>query len=164
MIRTIHRWAAAAAAAAAGLAVATASLAPAAAGAANAPGVAVQSGGVSVDEFAELNRRASDYQLKLILAAKHSGAYLADVDIVVRALPARTVVLEHRSQGPLVLAQLPPGRYEVTATYGPVRPGTPTSHTRIVTVPPSRSLAQMVMYFDTGDEVSPNSPAEFSTR
>jgi len=161
MSKPIHRWAAAAAA---GFTVATASLAPAAASAANAPGVSVQSGGVSVDEFAELNRRASDYQLKLILAARHSGAYLADVDVVVRSLPSRTVVLEHRSEGPLVLAQLPPGRYEVTATYGQVLPGAPASQTRIVTVPPSRSLAQMVMYFDTGDDLSPRSPPEFSTR
>lgn len=161
MIHRLHRWAAAAAT---GLAFATLAVAPGGAQAANAPGVTVRSGGVSVDEFAELNRRASDYQLKLVLAAKHSGAYLADVDVVVRSLPSRTVVLEHRSEGPLVLAELPAGRYEVTASYGPVRAGAPTTQTRIVTVPASRGLAQMVMYFDTGDDLSPRSPPEFSTR
>lgn len=127
------------------------------------PAVPVRSGGVSVDEFAELNRHASDYSLKLVLAAKRSGAYLADVDVVVRSLPSRQVVLEHRSEGPLVLAALPAGRYEVTASYGRVLPGAPTVNTRVVTIPRS-GLAQMVMYFDTGDEVSANSPPEFSTR
>lgn len=154
----LHRWAATAAA---GL-----TLAGAAAAAnlpANPPAVSVRSGGVSVDEFADLNRQASNYSLKLILAAKRSGAYLADVDVVVRALPSRQVVLEHRSEGPLVLATLPPGRYEVVASYGQVLPGAPTTNTRIVTISPS-ALAQMVMYFDTGDEVSANSPAEFSVR
>lgn len=156
MTRPLHRWAAATAA---GLTFAGAAFA------ANPPPVpvAVRSGGVSVDEFAELNRRASDFSLKLILAAKRTGAYLADVDVVVRALPSRNVVFEHRSEGPLVLAALPPGRYEVTATYGQVLPGAPTTNTRIVTIAPS-GLAQMVMYFDTGDEVSSNSPREFSTR
>jgi hypothetical protein len=154
MRRPLQRWAAAAAA---GITFASAALA------ADLPAVPVRSGGASVDEFAELNRHAADYSLKLILAAKRSGAYLADVDVVVRSLPSRNVVLEHRSEGPLVLAALPPGRYEVTARYGRVLPGAPTSHTRIVTVSRS-SLTQMVMYFDTGDEVSANSPPEFSTR
>lgn len=159
MNQTLHRWAVAAAA---GITFATATATATAA--INAPGVVVRSGGTDVDEFAELNRQAADYQLKLILAAKHSGAYLADVDVVVRALPSREIVLEHRSEGPLVLAQLPPGRYEVTATYGQVLPGAPNRLTRTVTVPASRSLAQMVLYFDTGDELSPRSPPEYSTR
>lgn len=159
MNQTLHRWAVAAAA---GITFATATATATAA--INAPGVVVRSGGTDVDEFAELNRQASDYQLKLILAAKHSGAYLADVDVVVRALPSREVVLEHRSEGPLVLAQLPPGRYEVTATYGQVLPGASNRLTRTVTVPASGSLAQMVMYFDTGDDLSPRSPPEYSTR
>jgi hypothetical protein len=125
--------------------------------------VPVRSGGASLDEFAELNRQAGEYSLKLILAAKRTGAYLADVDVVVRSLPSREVVLEHRSEGPLVLAALPPGRYEVSASYGQVLPGAPTTNTRIVTISPT-GLAQMVMYFDTGDQVSSNSPPEFSTR
>lgn len=132
MIQSIQRRAAAAAT---GFTVATVAIAPGAAHAVNTPGVTVHGGGVSVDEFAELNRRASDYQLKLVLAAKHSGAYLADVDVVVRSLPSRTVVLEHRSEGPLVLAELPTGRYEVTASCGQVRPGASTTHTRVAACP-----------------------------
>ncbi|MFO1288956.1 MAG: hypothetical protein U1F49_22030 [Rubrivivax sp.] len=115
--------------------------------------VSVRSGGVSTEDFAALDSHASDYALKMIFAAKHSGAYLADVDVVVRSLPRREVVLEHRTEGPLLLATLPPGRYEVEASYGQVLPGAPTRQVRQVTIS-AKSLAQMVMYFDTGDEVS----------
>ena len=115
----------------------------------------MRSGGVSSDEYAALSSQAADYSLKLILAAKHTGAYLADVDVVVRSLPSREVVLEHRTEGPLLLATLPPGRYEITATYGQVTPGTPTTQTRIVNIN-GAGLAQMVMYFDTGDKLSPD--------
>lgn len=145
--RPLQRWAAATAA----------SLALASAAALAAPpaslDVSVRSGGVSTEDFAALNSRASDYALKMIFAAKHSGAYLADVDVVVRSLPRREVVLEHRTEGPLLLAKLPPGRYEVVASYGQVLPGAPTRQVRQVTIAP-KSLAQMVVYFDTGDEVS----------
>ena len=146
--KPLHRWAAATAA----------SLALASAAALAAPpttnlDVSVRSGGVSTEDFAALNSQASDYALKMIFAAKHSGAYLADVDVVVRSLPGREVVVEHRTEGPLLLATLPPGRYEIVASYGQVLPGAPTRQVRQVTISPS-SLAQMVMYFDTGDEVS----------
>jgi len=161
MIKPIQRWALLTAA---GLAVtATAAIAANGNGLPAGQDTAVISGGASIDDFADLNRQAGDYQLKLILAAKRSGAYLADVDVVVRSLPSREVVLEHRSQGPLVLAQLAPGRYEVTASYGDVLPGAATRNVRTFTVPASRNLAQMVMYFDTGDEVNPNSPPQYST-
>lgn len=151
MDKSLHRWAVATAA---GLTVASAALAasPSDASAATRD-ITVRSGGVSTDDYAALNRQASDYALKLVLAAKHSGAHLADVDVVVRALPSREVMLEHRTEGPLLLATLPPGRYEVTASYGQVLPGAPTTQKRIVTIAPS-SLAQMVMYFDTGDKLS----------
>ena len=77
------------------------------------------------------------------------------------ALPSREVVLEHRTDGPLLLASLPPGRYQVRATYGQVLPGAPTTNTRVITV--GSGLTQLVMYFDTGDTVSAESPAAFRT-
>ena len=61
------------------------------------------------------------------------------------------------------MATLPPGRYEVRASYGQVLPGAAATLTRIVTISPT-GLAQMVMYFDTGDKVSAESPAEFRIR
>jgi len=131
--------------------------------AAPASTVLYRSGGVTVDEFVEMNREAKDYSMKLVLAAKGSGAYLADVDVAVKALSGGDVVISTRTEGPLLLAALPPGRYEVTATFKDVRPGAPTTLKRIVTVP-RKGLAQAVLYFDTGDQVGADSPAGYSIR
>jgi hypothetical protein len=84
------------------------------------------------------------------VAAKGSGAYLADVDVSIASLPQRTPVLETRTEGPLLLAALPPGRYEISASFSDVRPGAATQVKRTVVVP-RQGLAQAVVYFDTGD-------------
>lgn len=160
MNKTFQRWAVAAAA---GLAMASVASVSTVAMAAGMSPYAAVSGGVSTDEFSALNQRAQDYQLKLVLAAKGSGAYLADVDVTVRALPSREVVLEHRAEGPLLLASLPPGRYELTAAYADVLPGTPSKVTRQFTVHGS-GLNQMVLYFDTGDKVSTDLAAVSTNR
>lgn len=125
-----------------------------------APRCRTASGGVSVEEFAEVNRQASDYSLRLVLVARDSGADLADVDVTVRSLPARDVVLEHRTDGPLLLAALRPGRYEVSASFTDMLPGAPTTVARVITVPRS-GLAQAVLYFDTSDTVGTESPPEY---
>jgi hypothetical protein len=134
--------------------------APLAAGAATT--VPVVSGGATVDEFVQLNREAKDYSLKLVLAAKGSGAYLADVDVTVRPLASRETVVETRTEGPLMLAALAPGRYEVSATFADVKPGAPTTIRRVVTIPRSGHV-QQVFHFDTGDEVGAESPPAFQT-
>ncbi len=127
-----------------------------------APPMSVRSGGSSVEEFEQLNASASDYSLKLVLASKGSGAYVAGIDLTVRALPSREVVLEKTAAGPLVLMALPPGRYELTATSHDVLPGAPATLKRVLNV--SRSgLTHAVMYFDSGDSVEPESPAAYST-
>ena len=128
-----------------------------------ASGIAFESGGASVEEFTDINSRASSYSLKLLMTSRGSGAYIADVDVQVRAKPSGPVVLEHRSEGPLLLAALPPGRYEVTARYADVRPGAPTQITRTVTVPRSGRV-QALLQFDTDDVVSTDSPAEYRSR
>jgi hypothetical protein len=116
------------------------------------PQLAVQSGGASQEEFDALSAKADDYSLKLLLAAKGSGAYLAYVDVSVRALPSNEVVLEHRTEGPLMLADLPPGRYRVEAQYTDVLPGAPSVLRRDIVVPRVGSR-ELVLYFDTGDKV-----------
>jgi hypothetical protein len=109
-------------------------------------------GGASDEAIAALNQQAAAYSLKLLFAAKGSGAYLADVQVTVHALPSRDVVLETRTEGPLLLAALPAGRYQLTATYADVTPGSPNSMTRTLVVPRSGQLSQVV-YFSTGDLV-----------
>jgi hypothetical protein len=115
--------------------------------------VAVESGGASVESFDALTARASDYSLKLLLAAKGSGAYLADVDVTVRALPSNDLVLQHRTEGPLMLAALPSGRYRIETHYSDVLPGAATTIQRTVVVP-RNGRRNVVIYFDTGDNVA----------
>jgi hypothetical protein len=112
--------------------------------------VAVESGGASYESFDALAARASDYSLKLLFAAKGSGAYLADVDVTVRALPGNDIVLQHRTEGPLMLAALPPGRYRVETQFADVLPGAATTMRRDVVVP-KNGRREVVIYFDTGD-------------
>jgi hypothetical protein len=120
------------------------------------------SGGASVEDFTALNQQAGDYSLKLLFAAKGSGAYLADVEVSVLALPAREVVLETRTEGPMLLAALPAGRYQVTAKYSDVMPGAAATVTRTLVVPRTGLVSQM-MYFSTTDVVGTHSPREYQT-
>ena len=124
-------------------------LAPQALSRPGAADIDVRSGGVGVDEFRALEATAADYSLKLLLASKGSGAYLADVDVSLRSLPDHRLLFSHRTDGPLMLADLPPGRYEVTATAPEARPDATNTQTRIVTIPP-RGQVSLVMRFDTG--------------
>jgi hypothetical protein len=135
--------------------------------AAMAPAVAAEpvsfrSGGSSSEDFNVLDRVDSGYSFKLLMAAKGSGAYLADVMVRVSAVPSGELILETRTEGPLLLAALPPGRYEVTATAA-VKPGALSTLKRSVQIP-ATGLHKEVMYFDTGDTVSPESGPEYRTR
>jgi hypothetical protein len=118
------------------------------------------SGGASVEDFAALNQQAAGYSLKLVFAAKGSGAYLADVDVNVMALPSRETVLQTKTEGPMLLAALPPGRYQVTANFADVKPGSAATVTRTIVVPRTGGVNHM-MYFSTADVVSNESPREF---
>jgi hypothetical protein len=124
--------------------------------------VSFRSGGSSSEDFNALDRVESGYTFKLLMAAKGSGAYLADVSVRVTSLPAGELMLDTRTEGPLLLAALPPGRYEVTATAA-VKPGALTTQKRSIVIP-STGLHKEVMYFDTGDTVSPESGPEYRTK
>jgi hypothetical protein len=140
-------------------ALGTAVLSPACAA---AEAVAFRSGGSSSEDFNVLDRLETGYSLKLLLAAKGSGAYLADVSVRVLAMPSGNLVLETRTEGPLLLAALPPGHYEVSASAA-VRPGAVATLKRSIIIP-SAGLHKEVMYFDTGDTLSPESGPEYRTR
>jgi hypothetical protein len=125
--------------------------------------VPYRTGGVSAEEFAELNRLASNYNLRLVMADSTSGAYLAGVAVTIRSLADGTTVLDKGDAGPKLLAELPAGRYEVTARSTEVRAGAPDTVTRVITVPAS-GMAQTVLRFDTGATLSAESPAELRLR
>jgi len=73
------------------------------------------SGGVGQDEREQLEAAAADYNLKLTFA-RADGAFVADVDVTVKSKSGATL-LAAKSEGPLFFARLPPGDYEVAATY-----------------------------------------------
>jgi hypothetical protein len=71
-------------------------------------------GGVGEREREELLARAPDYDLFVRFAGRKSGAYVSNVRVTFtsRALDRP---IELTTNGPLLLANLPEGRYEITA-------------------------------------------------
>lgn len=78
-------------------------------------GIAYVSGGVGMDERAEMKAQSHGYNLFLTFAEK-SGAYLADVQVVVKALKGHKG-FDTVAEGPLLYAALPPGKYRVSAEF-----------------------------------------------
>ena len=74
------------------------------------------SGGVGETERDRMNAVAEDFNLKII-TAKPSGEYLTGVTLLIRNQEGRPMV-STVAQGPILLAQLPPGRYTVMAING----------------------------------------------
>jgi hypothetical protein len=73
------------------------------------------SGGVGKDEQELANAISRfGYNVQLVFAEQQTGAYLADVRVRI-ADPRGGVILDTVSDGPLFLAKLPPGRYQVVA-------------------------------------------------
>jgi hypothetical protein len=78
--------------------------------------VAVLAGGIGEDEQQALLAREKEFNLKLVFSLVQ-GNYVAEVDVVVSdAKGGRRV--ERAAVGPIFLARLPAGQYEVAATHG----------------------------------------------
>lgn len=86
------------------------------------------SGGIGDEERAEMLYLLPDYNLRVLTAAEKSGAYLAGTEVVVRDAAGR-VLFETRLDGPLLFVRLPPGKYELQATYAG------KAQTRTLTIP-----------------------------
>lgn len=76
---------------------------------------AVMSGGIGSSARDELAARAHGYNTKLVFALT-SREYVSDVDVEITDAAGRKVV-GHRTEGPWMFAQLPPGEYTVRATF-----------------------------------------------
>jgi hypothetical protein len=72
-------------------------------------------GGVSSNEREAMEQRAKDYNLRLVFAEK-TGPYVAGVTIVL-ATGKGGEILSIATDGPWFYIQLPPGIYEVKATF-----------------------------------------------
>jgi hypothetical protein len=80
-----------------------------------ADGVEYASGGVGENALQQINEKAKDFNLKLVFTL-NEGNYIADVNVAVKDAKGRTVV-EDVAEGPIFLAKLPAGQYNVTANY-----------------------------------------------
>ena len=94
-----------------------------AAGAMAAPQVQQQgavtfvSGGVGEDEVQEIKKLSPAYPLELLFVTKgNPQEYLADVKVQIKDKDGR-IVLDAVSQGPFLLAKIPPGKYTISADH-----------------------------------------------
>lgn len=131
-----------------GLALCTASASAIQAGK-TAQGLSYVSGGVSHSELATLHEGRERYSLWVVTAASKSGAHLAEVQVTIRDDRQR-VAFEGRLDGPWLFIDLPLGRYQVEAALE----GKTQKH--VTTIHP-HDHHQVFFYFDTGDEVNPES-------
>jgi hypothetical protein len=73
-------------------------------------------GGIGSDEAAAMRAAASDYNLAVTFAAQ-TGQFVNDVDVAVKKKSDGEVVLQANDAAPMLLAELPAGRYQIEATY-----------------------------------------------
>ncbi len=83
-------------------------------------------GGVGKDEADAIKQASSDYSLLLELASsgpkregRTAGAYVANAAVVIRDAQGREM-LNTRTDGPLLLARLPAGKYTISADWNGV--------------------------------------------
>lgn len=76
--------------------------------------VSYVSGGVGEDSRERLKAFAAAFNLKLLLAHK-SGSYLSDVEVAIADATGRPLI-KAVSEGPIFMAKLPAGVYEVAAS------------------------------------------------
>jgi hypothetical protein len=78
-------------------------------------GIPHVSGGIGEDSLAKMETMAKDFNLKLVFALQ-SGNYVTDVQVAIADAKGKTL-LQSTSMGPWFLVSLPPGSYQVTATF-----------------------------------------------
>ncbi len=73
------------------------------------------SGGVGIEEREAMKLLAADYNLQLVFS-KTSGSYVAGVRVTIENSEGKEI-LDALSDGPWFFADLPAGKYRVTAVY-----------------------------------------------
>jgi hypothetical protein len=76
-------------------------------------------GGIGLDESQQMKAMESQYSVAITFAEHDQGKadYLADIPVTITNAQGQTV-LSVKSDGPYLLAKLPPGSYEITASRG----------------------------------------------
>lgn len=78
-------------------------------------GISHVSGGVGDQSMDQLGALSGNFNLKLVFAL-NSGNYVSDVGVSIMNGAGKTL-LETTSDGPLFMARLPQGKYQIAATF-----------------------------------------------
>ena len=111
-------------------------------------GIPFVEGGIGRDDVLLMDAQRSAYALALRTAALRSGAYLADVHLRITDA-AGVLVFERTLQGPWLLIDLPPGRYEIVGVHEGVV-------ARQEVLVPAHGHREAVMYFPVPGEMAPH--------
>ena len=79
-----------------------------------ANGIRYLSGGVGQDEAAAMKAEAKNYPLSIVFSAGRDNEYLADVKVTIKDKAGKQV-LATTTAGPILLVDLPAGRYTIAA-------------------------------------------------
>ena len=105
-------------------------------------------GGVTAEEAADLRTKQPFFSMSLLTAARGTGAYLASVHV--RIVDAQsTLVLDTDMDGPYLLVDLAPGKYQLEA----VNRGETQKRTLTLR---EGNPQRLVLYFTSDAEVSPD--------
>lgn len=81
-----------------------------------AGGMEYVNGGFGDDEAASIRQTAPNYSLRMQFSRQHNGEFVSGVDLAIRDQAGRAV-FALPSAGPLTDVMLPPGTYQVSASY-----------------------------------------------
>lgn len=79
-------------------------------------GVTFVTGGIGESRIEAFRKAARDYNLRATFTAP-GGAFMADIKVTLKDAQGNTLVTTI-TEGPFFYAQVPPGRYELTAAFG----------------------------------------------
>ncbi len=80
----------------------------------NQNGITYLSGGIGLDESTAMKAAAKDYTLMLTCSIQPTGQYLSDVKVSITD-KSGSPVLDTMTDGPMLLVQLAPGQYRISA-------------------------------------------------
>src|SRR5271170_4187920 len=82
----------------------------------SAGGMEYVNGGFGDDEATSIRQSGPNYSLRMQFSRQHNGEFVSGVDLAVHDQAGRTV-FALPSAGPLTDVMLPPGTYQVSASY-----------------------------------------------
>ena len=106
-------------------------------------GIEYVSGGIGADDKEEMEATRQDYNFRLTFACPHSGQYLADIKVTVENTKSHEKIMDVVSGGPLFFAQLPDGKYNVTAEFEG------TQQTKTITI--HKNLPRGIVFYFVSD-------------